>query len=126
MTAPTATDPVPATARTGSWRPGALVVLVIAVLAGALVRGLLLESYHVPTAGYAPVLEPGDRVLVLKTDHHVDAGETGLVDEGGALHLESSTEAAATRADVVGTVLWRFWPLDRMGSVGTIPAPGLP
>ncbi len=121
MTAPTTTDPVPATARTGSWRPGVLGVLVAAVLVGALVRGLLLESYHVPTAGYAPTLEPGDRVLVLKTDHHVDAGELGLVETDGALRLVPSTDLAGTGADVVGTVLWRFWPLDRMGSVSTLP-----
>ena len=91
------------------------------VIAAALVRGLLVESYHVPSAANAPTFEPGDRVLVLKTDHHVDAGELGLVETDGALRLVPSTDLAGTGADVVGTVLWRFWPLDRMGSVSTLP-----
>ena len=118
MSAPTATDPVPApVARTGSRRPGVLIVLVVAVVTASLVRGLLLESYHVPSAGQAPTLEPGDRVLVLKTDHRAEAGDLALVDDDGALRVLPSTEAAGTGADVVGSIVWRFWPLDRLGPV---------
>ncbi len=31
----------------------------------ALVRGLLLQVYAIPSASMEPLLEPGDRVLVL-------------------------------------------------------------
>ncbi|QIM20444.1 hypothetical protein G7075_03605 [Phycicoccus sp. HDW14] len=125
MSARPATDPVPAPAATGSRRPGVLVVLVVGVLAAALVRGLLLESYHVPSAANAPTFEPGDRVLVLKTDRRAEAGDVALVDDGGALHLSPATEVG-TGADVVGTVVWRFWPLDRLGAVRSSTAPVAP
>ncbi|MGG5258544.1 S26 family signal peptidase [Phycicoccus avicenniae] len=118
MSASTATDPVPApVAAAGSWRPGLLVVLVVGVLAAALVRGFLVESYHVPSAAQAPTLEPGDRVLVLKTDRRAEAGDLALVEDDGALRVLPSTEVAGAGTDVVGTLVWRFWPLDRLGPV---------
>lgn len=126
MSARPATDPVPAPAATGSRRPGVLVVLVVGVLAAALVRGLLLESYHVPSAANAPTFEPGDRVLVLKTDRRAEAGDFALVDDDGALRLTPSTDLAGTGSDVVGSVVWRFWPLDRLGPVGSTTAPVSP
>ncbi len=104
-------------AGTGSRRPVALVV-VVGVIAAALVRGLLVESYHVPSAAYAPTFEPGDRVLVLKTDRSAESGDTALVEDAdGALRLVPSPDAASADGDVVGSVVWRFWPLDRFGPV---------
>ncbi len=125
MSARPATDPVPAReASTGSRRPGVLVVLAVGVVAAALVRGLLLESYHVPSAAHAPTFEPGDRVLVLKTDRSAASGDTALVEDAdGALRLVPATDAAAGTADVVGSVVWRFWPLDRFGPAPALDAP---
>ncbi len=120
MTAPPATDPALApAARTGSWRPrGALVVLVAGVVLAALVRGFLVESYHVPSGAQAPSFEPGDRVLVLKTDRTAEVGDTALVEDAdGALRLVPSADAARSGGEVVGSLVWRFWPLDRLGSV---------
>ncbi len=123
MSARPATDPVPApAAATGSRRPGPLVVLAVGVIAAALVRGLLVESYHVPSAANAPTFEPGDRVLVFKTDRRAEAGDFALVDDDGALRLTPSTDVAGTGSDVVGSVVWRFWPLDRLGPVGATSA----
>ncbi|MBM6400432.1 S24/S26 family peptidase [Phycicoccus sonneratiae] len=127
MSARPATDPVPApVAATGSRRPGPLVVLAVGVITAALVRGLLVESYHVPSAANAPTFEPGDRVLVLKTDRRAEAGDVALVDDDGALRLTPSTDLVGTGAHVVGTVVWRFWPLDRLGPVSTSSAPVAP
>ncbi len=125
MSARPATDPVPAReASTGSRRPGVLVVLAVGVIAAALVRGLLVESYHVPSAAYAPTFEPGDRVLVLKTDRSAESGDTALVEDAdGALRLLPSADVADDTADVVGAVVWRFWPLDRFGPVPALGAP---
>jgi hypothetical protein len=94
----------------------------VGVIAAALVRGLLVESYHVPSAANAPTFEPGDRVLVLKTDRRAEAGDFALVDDDGALRLTPSTDLAGTGSDVVGSVVWRFWPLDRLGPVGATSA----
>jgi signal peptidase I len=94
----------------------------VGVIAAALVRGLLVESYHVPSAANAPTFEPGDRVLVFKTDRRAEAGDFALVDDDGALRLTPSTDVAGTGSDVVGSVVWRFWPLDRLGPVGATSA----
>ncbi|GGL40893.1 S26 family signal peptidase [Phycicoccus endophyticus] len=118
MSARPATDPVPAPrAGTGSRRPGALLVLATALVAAGLVRGLLLESYHVPSAASVPTLEPGDRVLVLKTDRHPATDALVLDDDGGTLRVRRAGEPAASGAEPVGTLQWRYWPLDRLGAL---------
>lgn len=119
MTAPLRTDPVSApVASAGSRRPRVLVTIALGLLVAALVRGFVLESYVVPSAASAPTFEPGDRVLVLKTDRSTDAGGTVLVEEADGSHrLLPSAEAAGGSGQVVGTVVWRFWPLARIGSV---------
>lgn len=156
-------DPAPSTSVVGpgSRRPGVVPLLVAAVLLTALVQGLVLQSYVVPSAALAPAVEPGDRVLVWKATPArpgdlvvVDTTDTAPVDRStrvdagfvgralGALAELLGVEvgrqdrlavvdavAAATvtlgapvpgpvpRGDVVGTVLWRVWPLDRLGAV---------
>lgn len=84
----------------------------------ALVRGFVLESYHVPQTAGLPPIEPGDRVLVLKTDRSPEDGEVALVPDGDG--GERLVPAAEATGPVVGTVLWRFWPL---GRAGALPAP---
>ncbi|PKW25866.1 hypothetical protein ATL31_0668 [Phycicoccus duodecadis] len=96
-----------------------LATVAVGLVVAALVRGFVLESYVVPSAAFAPTFEPGDRVLVLKTDRSADAGRTTLVEErDGTLRLVPSVEAEGAGGQVVGTVVWRFWPLGRLGSVG--------
>lgn len=116
MTGAPRTDPAPALAAgAGSRRPRVLATIAVGLVVAAVVRGVLLESYVVPSAAFEPTFEPGDRVLVLKTDRSAEAGDVALVeDDGGALRLVPSGEATG---DVVGTVLWRYWPLARVGPV---------
>lgn len=96
-----------------------LATIAVGLVVAALVRGVVLESYVVPSAAYEPTFEPGDRVLVLKTDRSIEAGDVALVeDDRGALSLVPSDEAARGVVDgVVGTVIWRYWPLTRVGPV---------
>lgn len=157
-------DPAPATpvAGAGSRRPGVVWLLVAAVLLTALVRGLLLQSYVVPTAALAPAVQPGDRVLVWKVRPSAAPGDLVVVDTTATARVDRSTPvsdgtigrvlAAAAdllgvdtgrqdrlavvgsagtdevvldapvpgpvpREDVVGTVVLRVWPLDRLGTV---------
>ena len=157
-------DPAPATpvAGAGSRRPGVVWLLVAAVLLTALVQGLALQSYVVPTAALAPAVQPGDRVLVWKVRPPADPGDLVVVDTTATASVDRSTPvsegtvgrvlAAAAdlvgidlgrqdrlavvgsadaeeivldapvpgpvrRDDVVGTVVLRVWPLDRLGTV---------
>ncbi len=97
-----------------------LVTIAVGLVVAAVVRGVVLESYVVPSAAFEPTFEPGDRVLVLKTDRSTEAGDVTLVeDDRGALHLVPADEAAG---GAVGTVVWRYWPLTRVGPV-TMPRP---
>jgi hypothetical protein len=112
-------------ASAGSRRPRVLATVAVGLVVAALVRGFVLESYVVPSAAFAPTFEPGDRVLVLKTDRSADAGRTALVEErDGTLRLVPSVEAEGAGGQVVGTVVWRFWPLGRLGSVGAASPEG--
>lgn len=165
-------DPAPATvAGAGSRRPRVVVLLVAAVLLTALVQGLFLQSYVVPTGALAPVVEPGDRVLVWKASVGAKPGDLAVVDTTATATVDRSTPvddgpagrvlsavagllgvdigrqdrlsvvAAASgdtvtlgapvpgdvaAADVVGTVVWRIWPLDRLGSVAGPDLAGTP
>ena len=114
MTASSRTDPVSTPVDTGSWRRVVLVVATAVVVAG-LVRVLLLQSYVLPPVQTVPGLEPGDRVLVLTTDHAGSPGDVDLVDDGApGLRFRA---ADGTTDSAVGTVLWRYWPLSRAGRV---------
>ena len=127
MTAPPRADPVPApVAGSGSSRSRGLAVLVTGLVVADLVRGLLLETYHVPSPASGPTIQPGDRVLVLKTDRRVEAGDLALVERpDGSLRLAGATGiATGSGADgqVVGTVVLRVWPPSRAGRVAEAAA----
>jgi signal peptidase I len=65
------------------------VVVVLAVLA---VRGLLVQSFVVPTSSMEPTLRPGDRVLVWRPSgllHQVSRGDVVVFDGGGVLAPEA-------------------------------------
>ncbi len=66
----------------GSRRPRVLPVLVVGVLLAACVRGLLVESFVVPSAALSPTVLPGDRVLVWKASPQPGPGDVVLVDTG--------------------------------------------
>jgi hypothetical protein len=165
----TLADPAvrPPAADAGSPRPRLLPVLVAGVLLAAAVRAFLVEAYVVPSADLTPVLQPGDRVLVLKADTSPAAGDLvvvpapagssagngssglgsgptarvlGPVAEALGIRAEVDDEVASVGAvdgslltlsaptvrpvpldDVVGTVAFRFWPLDRVGPVQGLP-----
>ena len=63
-----------------------------------------------------------DRAGEEMRDVAAEAGDLALVEREGALQVVPSTDLAGTGSDVVGTVVWRFWPLDRLGPVSTLPA----
>lgn len=165
-------DPAPAIAAgAGSRRPRVVLLLVAAVVLTALVQGLVLQSYVVPTAALAPAVEPGDRVLVWKAASGARAGDLAVVDTTDTAAVDRSTPvddgpvgrvlsavadlvgvdigrqdrlSVVTAAsgdtvtlgapvpgevpaeDVVGTVLWRVWPLDRLGAVRGLDVAGTP
>ena len=93
MSARPVADPAPATtvAGAGSRRPGVVAVLVAAVLLTALVQGLVLQSYFVPTAALAPAVQPGDRVLVWKLRPSTDPGDLVVVDTTATAPVDRST-----------------------------------
>jgi len=146
----------------GSRRPEVVVLLVATVLLTALVQGLMLQSYFVPTAALAPAVQPGDRVLVWKVRPSAEPGDLVVVDttatasvdrstpaskgtigrvlaavadllrvdtgsqdrlavvgsaSGDDVTLEAPVSGTVARDDVVGTVVLRVWPLDRLGTV---------
>ena len=93
MTARPDADPAPATAvaGAGSWRPGVVPLLVVAVVLTAVVQGVLLQSYFVPTSALAPDIEAGDRVLVWKAPPAAGGGDVVVVDTTGSAEVDRST-----------------------------------
>ena len=93
MTARPDADPAPATAVAGdgSWRPGVVPLLVVAVVLTAVVQGVLLQSYFVPTSALAPDIEAGDRVLVWKAPPAAGGGDVVVVDTTGSAEVDRST-----------------------------------
>ncbi len=57
----------------------------------ALVQGLLVQSYFVPSASLSPSLEPGDRVLVWKVSPALDAGDVVVVDTTATASIDRAT-----------------------------------
>jgi len=97
-------DPAPATtvAEAGSRRPRLVLLLGAAIVATALVQAFVLQSYFVPTAALAPIVEPGDRVLVWKVRPAADPGDLVLVDTTSTGAVDRSTPVAD---GLVGRVL---------------------
>lgn len=104
MTARPYADPAPATPVTGagSRRPRLVVLLGAAIVTTALVQAFVLQSYFVPTAGLAPAIEPGDRVLVWKVRPAADPGDLVVVDTTTTAAVDRSTPVAD---GVIGRVL---------------------
>ncbi|SLM99544.1 signal peptidase I [Brevibacterium yomogidense] len=69
-------------ASSGGWRRwlrvGGIVVL-IAVVAAGLIRGVGVQSFTVPSASMSPALEPGDRIVALRAPALFDTVERGDV-----------------------------------------------
>ncbi len=55
-------------------------VLLLALVAAALARSFVVETFFVPDDGMAPTLAAGDRVLVLKAGASVARGDVVVVD----------------------------------------------
>ena len=93
MTARTDADPVPATsvAGAGSRRPGVVPLLGAALVLTALVQGLVIQSYVVPSAALAPAAEPGDRLLVWKLGSTPAPGDLVVVDTTATAAHDRST-----------------------------------
>jgi signal peptidase I len=68
-----------------------VVLLVAVVVLTALVQGLLLQSYFVPSAALAPTLEPGDRVLVWKVSPALEPGDVVVVDTTASAPTDRAT-----------------------------------
>jgi signal peptidase I len=86
-------------------RPSWLVLGGLALLVMLLVRGLLVQSFYVPTGSMEPTIRPGDRILVNKTVAGEDLRRGDVVVFDG-----TDTFAAADRTPhqddgVVGRVL---------------------
>lgn len=81
------------------------VLAVVAVLAVAVVRALLVQSFVVPTASMEPTVHAGDRVLVSRLGHlsgQIHRGDVVVFDGSGifgpATETTGGTLAAAGRA----------------------------
>ena len=71
--------------------PTAVPAMVGAVVLTALVQGLLVQSYFVPSASLSPSLEPGDRALVWKVSPALDAGDVVVVDTTATAAIDRAT-----------------------------------
>jgi len=72
-------------------RPPIVVLLTTAVVLTAVVQGLLLQTYFVPSAALAPTLEPGDRVLVWKVSPALATGDVVVVDTTATAPVDRAT-----------------------------------
>lgn len=68
-----------------------MLLLAAAVVLTALVQGLLLQSYFVPSAALAPTLEPGDRVLVWKVSPALEPADVVVVDTTATAPVDRAT-----------------------------------
>ena len=78
-------------------------VVLVALVAGALVRGLLVESFYVPDRGMEPTLGAGDRVLVTKWSRAPERGEVVVADVRSA--FDGPERGSPTADGVIGRVL---------------------
>ncbi len=91
VSAPTAVDPAPTpVVGAGSRRPRPAMLVAATVILTALVQALALQSVVVSRDDLAPLVEPGDRVLVWKASPDPGPGDLVVVD--------TTDSAAADRA----------------------------
>ncbi len=111
----------------GSRRPRVVLVLVVGVLLAAVVRGLVVQSYVVPSAALAPTVEPGDRLLVWKAFARPSAGDLVVVDTTGTAAV-TAARATPTGNGIVGRALGaladavgvRMGPQDELAVVSAV------
>lgn len=89
-----------------------MVLLVAVVVLTALVQGLLLQSYFVPSAALAPTLEPGDRVLVWKVSPALGPGDVVVVDTTASAPVDRATPLDDGLAGRVLTPLAELFGVD--------------
>ena len=103
MTETTALDPVDTPrVRTGSRAVRTVVVIVVTLLAAALVKATLVETWYAPDGAMAPSVRAGERVLLLK-GMSVDRGDVVVADVSDAF----SGPSRATHVDdgAIGSLL---------------------
>lgn len=124
-------DPAPAARAVGAGprRPGVVRLIVAAVLLTALVQGLLLQSYHVSTPALAPLVHPGERVLVWKAGPSIAAGDLVVVDTTAAADDDAADRATPVADGLAGRLLTPLAELlgvdiggqDELAVVGSVP-----
>lgn len=75
--------------------------MLAVVVAHALLRGFVLQVYAIPSASMQPLLQPGDRVLVLVPHGEPERGDVVVFDGRGVFSFEDDpppVRAAAERA----------------------------
>lgn len=81
-----------------------LCALTAAVVLTALVRALIVDVYYIPSESMQPLLEPGDRVAVSRTDYRsgaIQRGDVVVFDGRGSLaplHNGDSAPVAAAKS----------------------------
>ncbi len=75
----------------------------------ALVRGLLLQVYSIPSASMEPLLEPGDRVLVLVPHGEPERGDVVVFDGRGVFSFDPDPPPAVAAAEEAAS--WLGFPV---------------
>lgn len=104
-------DPADTTLSTGSRASGPgssrrlpwYAVVLVALLAAALVRAFLLETFFVPDRGMEPTLGAGDRVLVAKWTGAPARGDVVVADVTEAFH--GVTRGSSVDDGLIGSLL---------------------
>jgi signal peptidase I len=85
---------------TAGWR-FVLWALAAAIVLAGLVRAFLVDVYYIPSGSMEPLLEPGDRVLVSRTEYRtseIQRGDVVVFDGRGSLAPLHSTDPALLQA----------------------------
>jgi hypothetical protein len=158
-------DAAPAGSAVVPFPPRIVLMVATAVVLAAALQAFLAQTYVVPSAALAPVVDSGERLLVWKVRGALEPGDLLVVDTTATAGVDRATPVdtgpvgrtlstvadrvgvdvgmqdrlaivtavaddrvtvrepgarqsrAVAGADIVGTVVWRWWPLDRAGSV---------
>lgn len=104
-----AAAPAPAAAAAVSARPARgpswLLLVGAALLVMMLVRGLLVQSFYVPSGSMQPTIEPGDRILVNKTVGDADLRRGDVVVFDGTDTFAAADRTPPRDDGPIGTVL---------------------
>ncbi|MBD8045264.1 signal peptidase I [Arthrobacter sp. Sa2BUA2] len=78
-----------------------LCAVAAAVVLGGLVRAFVVDVYYIPSGSMEPLLEPGDRVLVSRTEYRtgeIQRGDVVVFDGRGSLAPLHSSDPVLTQA----------------------------